>query len=133
MILDTSALLSILLQEPDAATYAESIKGASGLSMSAATLTEAMMVIAVRKGGFGVTALQKLLREAKVRIVPVDECLATEAFDAWLRFGKGNHPAKLNFGDCFAYALATQCGEPLLFKGDDFSQTDVKSALLMNG
>lgn len=129
MILDTSALLAILLQEPDAPVYAEAIKKASRLTMSAATLTEAMMVIAVRKGGFGVTDLQKLLREAKVKIVSVDEHLATEAFDAWLRFGKGNHPAKLNFGDCFAYALAMQSGEPLLFKGDDFSQTDVVSAL----
>ncbi len=70
------------------------------------------MVIAARKGGFGVTDLQKLLREAKVAVVPVGEEAATEAFDAWLRFGKRNHPPRLNFGDCFAYALARLPGAP---------------------
>ncbi len=129
MILDTSALMAILLNEADAPTYIQAVAVAPSISISAGTFAEAMMVIAARKGGFGVTDLQKLLREAKVAVVPVGEEAAMEAFDAWLRFGKGNHPARLNFGDCFAYALSKLSGEPLLFKGDDFSKTDIVSAL----
>jgi ribonuclease VapC len=129
MILDTSALMAILLNEPEAAAFTLAIAAAPQRSISAASLTEAMMVIAQRKGAPGVAALRRLLREAAITVVPVDEKAALEAFDAWARFGKGNHPARLNYGDCFSYAAASLSDQPLLFKGDDFAQTDILAAL----
>ena len=87
------------------------------------------MVISARLGRPGVQALGELLDAAEVRIEPADADLVHTAFDAWQRFGKGRDPAGLNFGDCFAYALTSRRGDVLLFKGDDFSQTDIRRAL----
>jgi ribonuclease VapC len=130
MILDTSALMAILSDEEDAAEYARLIRGARGrIAMSAATLVELTMVAEGRGGAAMGPKIDALLRHAGVRVVEVDATQAEWARDGWRRFGKGRHPAKLNLGDCFAYALARQRGEPLLFKGDDFTQTDVKRAI----
>jgi ribonuclease VapC len=130
MILDTSALMAILSDEDDAAEYARLIREArGGIAMSAATLVELTMVAESRGGPAMGPRVDALLRHVGVEVVGLDAAQAQWARDGWRRFGKGRHPAKLNLGDCFAYALARQRGEPLLFKGDDFAQTDVKRAL----
>ena len=86
------------------------------------------MVVSARLGPSGVQVLEELLDAAEMQIEPADADLVQTAFEAWQRFGKGRHPAGLNFGDCFAYALAIRRGDALLFKGNDFSQTDVRQA-----
>ena len=87
------------------------------------------MVLTSKRGALGLSSLGELLAALEMEIVPVDAPLAERAFEAWLRFGKGRHPAALNFGDCFSYALAAIRGEPLLFKGEDFSRTDLQQIL----
>ncbi|WP_439550944.1 type II toxin-antitoxin system VapC family toxin [Falsiroseomonas sp.] len=130
MILDTSALFAILSQEPDAQSYADAMALAAGdCAISAATLVEATMVVEGRGGAELGRDLNDLLRSVNAAVVPVSANQAELARDGWRRFGKGRHPAKLNLGDCFSYALAQERGEPLLFKGDDFAQTDVKRAI----
>jgi ribonuclease VapC len=96
---------------------------------SAANYLECSIVLASRFGEDGVHDVRLYLHEAGIEIVPVDRDQADAALDAWMRYGKGRHGATLNFGDCFAYALATARGEPLLFKGEDFAHTDVEIAL----
>lgn len=128
MILDTSALLAILQREPEAVAFAQAIEAASVCRVSAATLVEASIVMAGRRGPAGVALLDRLLQVANIEIVPVDAKQAMAARSAWERYGLGNHSAGLNSGDCFAYALAGVNAEPLLFKGDDFSRTDIVSA-----
>lgn len=127
MIVDTSALLAVLFHEPDAELYARAISTASPCRMSVANLLEASIVIGGR-GDATDTELDLFVDEAKIELVPVTTAQATAARRAWRRFGKGNHPAALNFGDCFAYALAKTNREPLLFKGEDFAHTDVEKA-----
>jgi ribonuclease VapC len=97
--------------------------------MSAATLVEVSIAAISRRGDRGREQLSQIIAQNGIRIIPVDEELARLAVDAWARFGRGQHPVRLNYGDCFAYALAQKLGEPLLFKGGDFAQTDVRSAL----
>lgn len=125
MVLDTSALLAILFNEPDASDFADLISKDPKRLLSAGTLLELMIVIEARKGEAGGRELDLLLHRAKIDIVPFDEEQAEIARNAWRHYGKGNHPAGLNFGDCFAYALAKISSEPLLFKGNDFIQTDL--------
>ncbi len=125
MIVDTSALIAILRGEPDAIALREKLLQAAEPRISAGTLLEARMV-AERDGG--VVDLNALLSAAGIEIVPVDEAQVDAAHDGFRRFGKGRHPAGLNYGDCFAYGLARVLGEPLLFKGEDFSLTDVDPA-----
>jgi ribonuclease VapC len=125
MVIDSSALIAILLDEPDRASLQVSIDGDPLRLISAVTKLEAGMVIAGRLGIEGATRLDRLLREIAATIVPFDEHQADIARDAFVRYGKGRHPAGLNFGDCAAYALAMVEAEPLLFKGTDFSATDV--------
>ena len=130
MVIDTSALVCILLDEPEAERYARRlIETDSANVMSAATWLETMLVISARRGDLGRQSLDELLMLAVIEIQPVDAELARVAYQAWRQYGKGRHPAGLNFGDCFSYALAKQRQEPLLFKGDDFSKTDIASAL----
>ena len=126
MVVDSSALVAILLGEPEGDALAVALAAAEMPVICAPNWLEAMMVTTVRLGRPGVLALAELLDAASVRIEPADAGLAETAFDAWLRFGKGRHRAGLNFGDCFAYALAIRRGEALLFKGDDFAHTDVR-------
>ena len=125
MVIDSSALVAILLGEPGGDALAVKLSGAPRPVICAANWLEAMMVISARLGPPGVQALGELLAAAGVQVAPVDAELVQTAFEAWLRFGKGQHPASLNFGDCFAYALAMRRREALLFKGQDYSQTDV--------
>ena len=128
MIVDTSALLAILLGEADAPYYERTLAGAWPRRMSTVALLEAAMVVESRGGAAAGHELDELLARAEVELVPVTAEQAAAARRAWRRFGKGNHPAALNFGDCLAYALATTTGEPLLFKGNDFGRTDVERA-----
>lgn len=128
MIIDTSALLAILLDEPDAGRYEDAIVTAWPRRMSAIALLEAAMVVESRGGAKAGHELDVLLEKAAVELVPVTSEHVSAARHAWRRFGKGNHRASLNVGDCFAYALAKTTGEPLLFKGKDFARTDVEPA-----
>jgi ribonuclease VapC len=125
MVLDTSALLALLLDEPDAEAFRVALEDAETRLVSAATLLESALVIEARKGEPGGRELDLLLHKAEIAVVPVDADQVAEARRAYRRFGKGHHAAGLNFGDVFAYALARTSGEPLLFKGDDFAKTDV--------
>lgn len=129
MVIDTSSLVCIILGEPEAELYIGALASQPGNSISAVNWLEAMMVVNSRRGKEGTHELQALLNLARAEIAPVDARMAQLAFAAWLRFGKGRHPAALNFGDCFSYALATLRDEPLLFKGDDFSKTDLVTGM----
>ena len=117
MVIDTSAILAILLNEPDMDLYIDAINIAKKRMMSAPTLFELMVEIEAKKGENGGRELDLLLHRAKIEIIPFDVDQAEIARVAWKHFGKGNHAAGLNYGDCFAYALAKQSGEPLLSKG----------------
>ena len=130
MVVDSSALLAILLQEPVALAVANAMRMGSQRFLSAANLLEASMVIEGRKGDAGARDLDRLLFRAAIEIVSVDRDQAELARSAWRRFGKGRHPAGLNYGDCFAYALAKQSSLPLLFVGNDFNRTDIATVPL---
>lgn len=129
MVVDSSALVAMLLGEPDGANLEAALGDADDPILSAATLVEASIVMHRRTGEQGVRNLDSLLDAAGVRTVALDGRQAVLARDAFVRYGKGRHPAALNFGDCFPYALAKSTGRPLLFKGDDFARTDLASAL----
>lgn len=130
MIIDTSALVAILRDEPDAMGCAKSIEKAPIRRLSAASYVEAAAVIDASCDPIASRRLDELLREARVEIAPVTEAQARLAREAYRDFGKGSgHPAQLNFGNCFAYALARETREPLLFIGDDFGRTDIESVL----
>lgn len=128
MVIDASVIVSLALNEPDAPTFERRIAAMGGARISAATLVEATIVLEGRMGEDGGVFLDLWLLRAKIDIVPLDAAQAQAARRAWRRYGKGRHPAGLNFGDCFSYALAKTSGEPLLFKGDDFALTDVAPA-----
>jgi ribonuclease VapC len=128
MVLDTSAIVAILLNEPERHRFTRLIEAAPFRRLSAASRVEATLVIEGRKRDAGRADLDLFLSEAEVEIVPVTLEQAELACEAFRRFGKGRDPAALNFGDVFAYALARATGEPLLFKGDDFAQTDIARA-----
>ena len=128
MIVGTSAVLAILFHETDAERYARAITMASPRRMSVATLLESTIVLESRSGAAAGHELDAFLEEAAIELEPVTPAHAQAARRAWRRFGKGNHPAGLNFGDCFAYALAEATREPLLFKGQDFELTDIEVA-----
>lgn len=129
MVVDTSAVLALLLDEPEAETFRVALEDDDTRLVSAATLLETALVIEARKGEAGGRELDLLVHKAAITIVPLDEEQVSEARRAWRRFGRGRHAAALNFGDLFAYALARTSGEPLLFKGDDFARTDVARVL----
>lgn len=131
MIVDTSALIAILRDEPDAALHANAIANAPVRRISAANYVETAVVIDASRDPIASRRFDELLREAGIGIEPVTEAQARIAREAYRDFGRASgHHARLNFGDCFAYALAKAMNEPLLFKGDDFTHTDVTSALL---
>ena len=127
MVVDTSAIMAILLEEPDAATIAEHLAGASAAVMAAASYVE-LRIVGRSRGQRGEAEIERVLVAGRIEVVAVSAACARLAAAAYDRFGKGRHPAKLNFGDCFAYGLAKERGEPLLFKGDDFTQTDIAAA-----
>lgn len=128
MIVDTSAVLAILFGEEEADQFEEAIVRAARSRISAGNLLETAIVLEGRRGVAAEYELDAYLRVAEIDFVPVTVAQAQAARRAWRRFGKGNHPAGLNFGDCFAYALAESTGEPLLFKGGDFALTDIEAA-----
>jgi ribonuclease VapC len=126
MIIDTSAIIAILRDEPEAQFCAMAIESAAQRRVSAANFLEAAVVIDGGRDPVASRRFEELVREAHLTVEPVTEAQAKIARDAYRDFGKGSgHPAQLNFGDCFAYALAKATGEPLLFKGDDFTHTDI--------
>jgi ribonuclease VapC len=130
IVVDASALLAILEGEPDAARYAEALADAEAALISAATLIEAGIVMVNRHGPKAARKLHALVQEAGIEVENVTPRHAQIAIDAFAIYGKGRqHKAGLNYGDCFVYALAKATGLPLLFKGNDFSHTDLLSAL----
>jgi ribonuclease VapC len=129
MILDTSALAAILFGEPEAARYTQLIHDTDHCLISAANFVELAIVIEGQIGPDAGRQCDIFFRRAGILVEPVTVEQAHLARQAFLDFGKGRHAAGLNFGDCFAYALAKVTGEPLLFKGQDFSKTDVKAAV----
>ena len=129
MVVDTSAVVAILFNEPDANRYADALSSAATRLISAVTRVELAFVVEGRKGEPGRADLDRLLAAGGFEVVAVTPDQAAWAIDAFRRFGRGRHPASLNIGDCFSYALAAAMEEELLFKGDDFAQTDIRSAL----
>ena len=127
MVIDTSALMAILLGEPERDQFIGLIAKHSDPIISAVTLVEARMVAEARLGTEGKARLEELLEAGEVRTVAFDEAQADLAHEAWREFGRGNSPARLNFGDCLSYALAKQAHRRLLFKGDDFKRTDLEA------
>jgi ribonuclease VapC len=125
MVIDTSALLAILLGEPEAADFSRAIAADPKRLVSAFSALEAAIVILSRKGPAGTRELDLLLHSAGVTIVSFEADQALLARAAYEKYGKGYHPAALNLGDCCSYALSRSSGEPLLFKGNDFSRTDI--------
>ncbi len=128
MVIDTSALLAILLGEPEARSFNERIEADAMRLLSTASYLETAIIIDDRLGQEGARDLKLFLVEADIEVVPVTMEQAELAREAYRRYGRGNHPARLNFGDCFAYALAKASDEPLLYKGDDFAKTDLVAA-----
>jgi len=127
MVLDTSALLAILQGEPEARAFAAAVESADSRSLSVVSFVECSIVLGVRRGPDALRDLDLLLAKAGIALVPVDVDQAHVARQAHRIFGRGIHPARMNSGDCFSYALAQATGEPLLYKGGDFSLTDVLS------
>jgi ribonuclease VapC len=126
---DSSALLAILLEEPEKGAFAEAIVMADAAKIGAPNYFEVSMVAESRRGLSGCRDLDQLASSLRLQVVPFDANHMEEAREAYRRFGKGRHRASLNFGDCCAYAIAKTLGAPLLFKGDDFPLTDIKPAL----
>lgn len=128
IVADSSAPVAVVLGEPDAEVFRD-VLGTGVIALSAASLTETRMVVESRAGMDATRDLDLLVADAEIDVVAYDSVHAAAAHAAWRRFGKGRHPASLNLGDCMAYATARLAGAPLLFKGDDFAQTDIASAL----
>jgi ribonuclease VapC len=128
VIVDTSAVIAMLLGEPEAAAFAQAVNGAPRAAISAATWVEAA-IVAENRSAAAAAEFGPLMDRLRLDVAPLTATEARLAIDAHRRYGKGRHPAGLNIGDCFAYALAVARDEPLLFKGDDFARTDVKAAI----
>ncbi len=128
MIVDSSAIIAVLMREPERDRISRAIAASKVRRTSAGTLLEAAMVIEARAGDQGGTDLDAFIARLTVEVVPFTVEQVKFAREAFRRFGKGRHPAGLNLGDCFSYALAKATGEPLLFKGGDFAQTDIAVA-----
>jgi len=133
MIVDTSALIAILKNEPEAQAFSETIEAAKVVRISAASYLESNIVVGRCKDPILTARLEEILENPGVQIEPVTAVQAKIAWEAYRDFGKGSgQRANLNFGDCFSYALARDKREPLLYKGDDFVHTDLRSALLQS-
>jgi len=125
MVIDTSAVIACLLDEPERASLVDAMEADPVRLMSIMGVVEASFVMLSRKHAGGLSDLQAFLDDGEIERVPIDVRQAEAAVEAFRRFGRGRHPARLNIGDCFAYALAKTTGEPLLFKGGDFARTDI--------
>ena len=128
MVIDSSALIAIMANELECRPFEHCIRMAATRLLGAASLVETSIVVLARRREQGLVLLHQVLADMQVQTVPLSADHARLAIDAFRQFGKGRHLAGLNFGDCFSYALAKATGEPLLFKGDDFSQTDIRRA-----
>jgi len=128
IVADTSALVAVVLAEPEAELLGAALQRHE-VVVSAVSLIEASIVLGARQGADGTRELDALVDHAVEEVVACDHDHARAAVAAWRRFGRGRHPARLNFGDCVSYATAVITDAPLLFKGDDFAQTDIRSAL----
>lgn len=129
MVIDSSAILAIIYAEPEAQTFLHLINQSDRYLLSSPGYVELSIVLGTRHSEKGVENLDRLLESLSVTIVPFTPAQARLATEAFLKFGKGRHPAKLNMGDCFSYALAKDMEQPLLFKGNDFGQTDIDKAI----
>jgi ribonuclease VapC len=129
MILDSSAVVAITLREPGFENLLAVMDAAPRIGIGAPTLVETAVVLSARTGMDGRGLVSRFLLEADVAVVPFTDAHFGTAVDAWLRFGRGRHPAGLNFGDCLAYATARLASEPLLFTGNDLRRTDISAAL----
>ncbi len=127
MVIDSSAIIAILRLEPEVEKFAKAISSDPVRLLSAATVVE-IGILLIARSDSAYAEFEQLVADIEIEIVPVDEQQSRIALDAFRRYGKGRHPARLNYGDCFTYALAKLTGEPLLFKGNDFSQTDIAPA-----
>jgi len=128
MILASSALVAIILREFNHAELLTKIKAAPGVAIGAPTLLETLIVLTARLRRDPTSALKELLRAGDTEVIPFTEDHGRSALKAYMRFGKGRHPAAFNFGDCLCYATASLANQPLLFVGDDFSRTDIQRA-----
>jgi ribonuclease VapC len=128
IVVDSSAVVAIMRQEEDADIYEDALDRADGALISTVSFVETSMVICGRREGASPDSIRKLLEALEIEILPVSLTDGHAAVDAFLKFGKGRHPARLNMADCFSYALAKNRNLPLLFKGNDFTQTDIRSA-----
>jgi ribonuclease VapC len=126
VVIDTSAMLAILLGEPERGKFLQLLSESETRLLSAANALETAMVVESRRGEVAGRELDLFLHRTKIEIVAVDAEQFSIARFAWRKFGKGRHPAALNLGDCFAYALTKTCSEPLLAKGEDFRRTDLQ-------
>ncbi len=129
MILDSSAVIAITLKEPGFENLLAAMDAASRIGIGAPTLVETAVVLSARTESDGRGLVSRFLLEADVAVVPFTDAHFGTAVDAWLRFGRGRHPAGLNFGDCLSYATARLASEPLLFTGNDFRRTDISAAV----
>ena len=129
IVVDTSAIVAIIKAEPETDRLIAAITGSDRCFMSAVGVFEASMVIIGAGSGDRARMVDRFLAESAIEIVPFDEAQSLASREAFVRFGKGRHPAGLNFGDCISYALAKTRGLPLLYKGADFAKTDIASAL----
>ena len=129
IVVDTSALMAILLNEPESSQFRDALAEAPRKIISAVNVLEAGIVITARHGSDGADALTDLLERAEIKVVPFDQAQSRLAFPAFQAYGKGRHPARLNICDCAAYALAKELDAPLLFKGNDFAGTDIAPAM----
>lgn len=130
MVVDTSAVVALLLGEPEAEAIDALLRSSAHTTISAANFVELMIVAESRSGAEGVLIVEALMRRLDIAIEAVTADVARSATDGWRRFGKGRHRAGLNYGDCFSYGLAIAKDNTLLFVGDDFSKTDVRPALI---
>jgi ribonuclease VapC len=129
MVVDTSALIAILFGEPETESFVQALVNDPKKMISAFNILESAIVVEAKKGEAGGRELDLLVHRARIEIIPLNTDQVEVALAAWRKHGKGNHPAGLNIGDCCAYALAKYSGEPLLFKGRDFSQTDIRPVI----
>lgn len=127
MIVDTSAIIGIVFKEPGYENLIEKMASAKVLGIGTPTLAETGIVLSARLGAGAKSVLARLIQELGITAVPFGEDHWREAVNAYERFGRGRHPAKLNFGDCLSYATAKLAGQPLLFSGEDFKKTDIES------
>ncbi|MCP4415756.1 MAG: type II toxin-antitoxin system VapC family toxin [Chloroflexi bacterium] len=128
MIIDTSVIVAIFFQEPEFENLIEKLAAADNVGIGSPTLVECGIVLSARLNRDARSLLTRFLKETNMIVIPFTEAHYETAVSAWLKFGKGRHAAKLNFGDCMSYATAKLAGKPLLFIGDDFSQTDLTLA-----